>query len=141
MTGEQKPGGLEVVAKVVSAFGDPEAFGERDIEVVADMSRIPYETRLTPAEPAEARIRELVDQLLKTERDYSELRQSYDAVVAKLTTERAHGDKQYRRATDAEAKLARAVEGLRRIGYGDGGIGTHRAIAQQTLAALQQEGE
>ncbi|WP_374387189.1 hypothetical protein [Brevundimonas sp.] len=55
----------------------------------------------------------MVDQLLKTERDYSELRQSYDAVVAKLTIERGHGDKQYRRASAAEAKLARAVEALR----------------------------
>lgn len=140
MTGEQKPGGLEVVAWRAKLAADDE-WELTFIDPRCDTTDFSEVQPLTPAEPAEARIRELVDQLLKTERDYSELRQSYDAVVAKLTTERAHGDKQYRRATAAEAKLARAAEGLRRIGYGDGGIGTHRAIAQQTLAALQQEGE
>lgn len=52
--------GLEVVAKVVSAHGDPEAFGEREIEVVADLSRIPYRTDLVTAASAQARVAELV---------------------------------------------------------------------------------
>ncbi|GEM_PF-3163603 len=34
------------VAKVVSAHGDPEAFGEREIEVLQDLKRIPYNTLL-----------------------------------------------------------------------------------------------
>lgn len=144
MTGEQKPGGLEVVAKVVSAFGDPEAFGEREIEVVADLARIPYETRLTPAEPAEARIRELV-----LERDSYRTSEGRYAGMLKLAEARA---------TAAEAKLARAVEGLERIVHWrvemtGTPVDTEAANAwaltfdaaateaSQTLAALQQEGE
>lgn len=34
------------VAKVVSAHGDPEAFGEREIKVLQDLSRTPYDTPL-----------------------------------------------------------------------------------------------
>lgn len=36
----------EPVAKVVSAHGDPEAFGEREIEVLKSLSGIPYNTPL-----------------------------------------------------------------------------------------------
>lgn len=39
----------EAVAKVISKYGDPEAFGEREIEVLADLRKIPYGTRLYPA--------------------------------------------------------------------------------------------
>ena len=45
----------EPVARVVSKHGDPEAFGEREIEVIGDLSKIPYDTPLyTHADPAES---------------------------------------------------------------------------------------
>lgn len=44
----------EPVAQVVSKHGDPEAFGEREIEVLADLSKIAYDTKLyTHSDPAE----------------------------------------------------------------------------------------
>ena len=113
MTGEQKPGGLE-------------RYGFRVFNAGIGMCRLVASPGLddtnpeplTPAEPAEARIRSL------------------------------------------EAKLARAVEGLERIGiYGCGMLNQPAAMngpneqwlerrlaeyereARQTLAALQQEGE
>ena len=48
--------------------------------------------------------------LAKTERDYSELRDSYDRVSNKLCVDRAHGSRETKRATEAERKLAEAVE-------------------------------
>ncbi|MEL5710171.1 hypothetical protein [Serratia bockelmannii] len=40
------------VAEVVSKYGDPEAFGEREIRVLADLQKIPYDTKLFTAPPA-----------------------------------------------------------------------------------------
>ncbi|BCU90667.1 MULTISPECIES: hypothetical protein [Yersinia] len=34
------------IAEVVSKFGDPESFGEREIKVLVDLSAIPYDTKL-----------------------------------------------------------------------------------------------
>ncbi len=34
--------GKEPVAEVVSKFGDPEAFGERDLKLLADIQKLPY---------------------------------------------------------------------------------------------------
>ena len=42
------------VAEVVSKYGDPEAFGEREIRVLADLQQIPYDTKLFTAPPAPA---------------------------------------------------------------------------------------
>lgn len=46
----------EPVAKVVSKFGDPEAFGERELEVLVDIQKMPYNTpfftRPAPSIPA-----------------------------------------------------------------------------------------
>ena len=50
--------------------------------------------------------------LAKTERDFSELRDSYDAVSNKLCVERAHGSRETKRATEAERKLAEAERSL-----------------------------
>jgi|GEM_PF-3078016 len=55
----------EPVARVVSAHGDPEAFGEREIEVLKDLSGIPYDTPLYTSAPAS-------DELLEALRDLSE---------------------------------------------------------------------
>lgn len=44
----------EPMAEVISAHGDPEAFGEREIRVLADLRKIPYGTRLYAAPPAQA---------------------------------------------------------------------------------------
>jgi len=69
----------EAVARVVSAHGDPEAFGEREIEVLCDLSKIPYNTHLyaspalaepegwvmVPREPTE----EMIDAAVKASGD------------------------------------------------------------------------
>ena len=45
---------LAPVAEVVSKFGDPEAFGEREINLLIDLRCVPYGTQLfTAAKPAE----------------------------------------------------------------------------------------
>ena len=44
----------EPVAEVASKHGDPERFGEREIRVLADLSKIPYGTKLYAAPPAPA---------------------------------------------------------------------------------------
>lgn len=63
------------IAEVVSAYGDPEAFGEREIRVLADLSKIPYRTKLysqaaltaanTRADAAQAEVERLRDILDK----------------------------------------------------------------------------
>ena len=40
------PEGGEAVAEVVSAHGDPEAFGEREIRVLTDLRKLQYGTKL-----------------------------------------------------------------------------------------------
>lgn len=44
-----KAGQSDAVVEVVSAYGDPEAFGEREIKALTDLSKIPYGTRLYTA--------------------------------------------------------------------------------------------
>ncbi|WP_186366866.1 hypothetical protein [Yersinia aleksiciae] len=45
---------LPPVAEVVSKFGDPESFGEREIKLLIDLRGVPYGTQLfTAAKPAE----------------------------------------------------------------------------------------
>lgn len=53
----------EPVAEVVSKFGDPEAFGEREVRVLVDLNRIPYNTPLYlhPANPSVVQIREAME--------------------------------------------------------------------------------
>jgi hypothetical protein len=128
MTGEQKPGGL----------GHPTA--TNTMRSLDALFRIPSST---PAEPAEARIRDLEARI-----DY--LRTSRDGHAAE-------SHKQFLRATAAEANLARAVEGLERIVHWRVEMtgtpvdteaanawamtfDTAATEASQTLAALQQEG-
>ena len=43
-------------------------------------------------------------------------------------------------AAPSADKLRIAVEALEKVAYGDGGIGTHRAITKKALAALEAEG-
>ena len=42
----------EPVAEIVSKFGDPEAFGERELITLKDISRYPYGTKLYVEQPA-----------------------------------------------------------------------------------------
>jgi hypothetical protein len=115
----------------VTTFRD---MARREIEAMLCAAPKSAVRTIATAEPAEARIEGQANRIAALEKLASE----QSLRVMQQATRAADAEK---RATAAEAKLARAVEGLRRIGYGDGGIGTHRAIAQQTLAALQQEGE
>lgn len=81
--------------------------------------------------------------LAKTERDYSELRDSYDAVVAKLAIERDHGAKQSVRATQAERQRDEAV-GLLREWMGtwfvDSDSRGEKVIADDTRKFLANQG-
>jgi hypothetical protein len=43
------------IAEIVSAYGDPEAFGEREIKVLADIQKLPYGTKLYVSRPADVR--------------------------------------------------------------------------------------
>lgn len=48
---------LGPVAEVVSKFGDPEAFGERELNILADIQKMPYGTQLfTAAKPADLKL-------------------------------------------------------------------------------------
>ncbi|HEN3480894.1 polyphosphate kinase [Yersinia sp. KBS0713] len=60
---------LEPVAEVVSKFGDPEAFGEREIEVLIDLRSIPYGARLFTAAKPEALPRHIFSMLVNELRD------------------------------------------------------------------------
>lgn len=55
----------EAVAEVVSKFGDPEAFGEREIKVLSDLQKLPYGTKLyatpTPGDSADAPVQQAGD--------------------------------------------------------------------------------
>jgi len=41
-----KPEVVAVIAKVISAHGDPESFGQRELKVIADLQALPYDTDL-----------------------------------------------------------------------------------------------
>lgn len=112
MTGEQKPGGLEVAGHFYqTAPGQWTQMNEADGSTVA----------LTPAEPAEARVREL-----ERERD----------------TWKALAENGARQLPVYVAQLAKVKEGLGRIERSKSRTFGHlQSIARQTLAALQQEGE
>jgi hypothetical protein len=45
-TGPEQP-----IAEVVSKFGDPESFGEREIKVLVNIQKMPYNTKLYTAPP------------------------------------------------------------------------------------------
>lgn len=130
MTGEQKPGGLdgeglsttyrfayESIRKGAPGLGDTTCMAiARSINMKVSNEAVPAETR----------VREL---------------------ELELAQANANGAAHWGRATAAEAKLARAVEGLRWIAEyreepgGPPPDDEMQAIARQTLAALQQEGE
>ncbi|EOW7152444.1 hypothetical protein ACO4GX_000528 [Yersinia enterocolitica] len=45
---------LQPVAEVVSKFGDPEAFGERELNILANIQKMPYGTQFfTASKPTE----------------------------------------------------------------------------------------
>lgn len=48
---EQSLSQNDPIAEVVSKFGDPESFGEREIRVLADLQKIAYGTKLFSAPP------------------------------------------------------------------------------------------
>lgn len=148
MTGEQKPGGLEVVAWLYSTVSGEGKALVRPLQYLNGEEVLGV--ALTPAEPAEARIREV-------------------ETACKVFAEKAEnaiqeGFRHIERATAVEAKLAKAKEALEEIskmtealilaasalvlGGKEEAARIVEAIAtdfeghaRQTLAALQQEGE
>ncbi len=43
---QTEPNNSKPVAEIVSKHGDPEAFGERELQVIADIRKMPYGTKL-----------------------------------------------------------------------------------------------
>ncbi len=37
---------LQEIGAIISAYGDPEAFGEREVSVTADIQKFPYRTKI-----------------------------------------------------------------------------------------------
>ncbi|HFE9025445.1 TPA: hypothetical protein ACGATF_004161 [Yersinia enterocolitica] len=60
---------LPPVAEVVSKFGDPEAFGERELNILADIQKMPYGTQLFTAAKSEALPRHIFSMLVNELRD------------------------------------------------------------------------
>lgn len=126
MTGEQKPGGLEVVAWLYNTVsGEGKALVKPlqylDGEQVLGVA-------LTPAEPAEARIKSLEHRLETARFARVEHNRQFEA------------EREARLA--AEAKLARAVEFVRKLDCEcDPSWAWGQCERCKTLAALQQEGE
>lgn len=99
MTSPTNTAGLEVVATVVSAHGDPESFGERTIDVVANLSRIPYSMDFVTAASAQA-MNDLVAMGLA--RDAAEARADRLAILGKRLSERLCEALERAYVTDAE---------------------------------------
>lgn len=165
MTGEQKPGGLEgegLSATYRFAYDSIRkgAPGLSDATCAAIARSINMKVSVA-AEPAEARIRELERQLRIVQNAAKTLHHCRDTELQHLR-ENATFDHRLRaeheslmerdammtdlleqaeaRATAAEAKLAWVVEGLKAARGFHQMTHAHAAI-DQTLAALQQEGE
>lgn len=117
MTGEQKPGGLEVVAWLYSTVSGEGKALVRPLQYLNGEEVLGV--ALTPAEPAEARIRELEADLTKViaERD-----RNWDEYLAERQSRLEHGAREAgyldaipkleARATAAGTKLAKATEAL-----------------------------
>lgn len=57
---------LQPVAEVLSKFGDPEAFGERELNILADIQKIPYGTQLfTAAKPSGLDVEDITEFMRK----------------------------------------------------------------------------
>lgn len=149
--------GLEVVATVVSAHGDPESFGERTIDVVANLSRIPYNTDLVTASSAQAAIDEerATKEAARERIDIEMARaQAAEARVAELEAakwETRHADTMndlvaMGLARDAaEARADRLADGITAAMLiltpepGDKSLTEREKTARQLLAALQDQ--
>jgi hypothetical protein len=107
------------VAKVVSAYGDPEAFGEREIKVLQDLSRIPYNTPLY-THPAPDALRVAVE-ALEAEKEWHERVADFAFDEARECSERGEESYETTAMTKANAHTERA------------------AIITKVLAALQAE--
>ncbi|WP_227732425.1 polyphosphate kinase [Yersinia proxima] len=75
---------LKPVAEVVSKFGDPEAFGEREIEVLIDLRSIPYGARLFTAAKPEALPRHIFSMLVNELRDVPAIGCKRELIVGAL---------------------------------------------------------
>lgn len=86
-------------AEVVSKFGDPEAFGERELKVLANIQKLAYGTKFYSQEYVSALLAELEnkDRHLK-------------ASIRRESAARKGFDEQYQRAEVAEAKLATPIK-------------------------------
>ena len=153
MTGEQKPGGLEVVAR---------HHAERLLDNIACATQ---NRALLTGDPAEDKV--LTEAVIENAaQEFEAAIRDSEARIDYLRTSRdghaAESHKQFLRATAAEAKLARAVEGLQRMEWAceqlastrssaayeqmisDGQaqelleLDNARREARQTLAALQE---
>lgn len=89
----------EPVAEVVSIYGDPEAFGEREIRPLVGIQQMPYGTKLyRHAQPAPVvlkghQIRELVNQLRDIAIEYHGAQQLRERIARVLRAAMLNGGK------------------------------------------------
>lgn len=86
------------VAEIVSAHGDPEAFGERELVALVDIQKFPYRTKLYAAAPANPGS----DRLLQIHQISAEIIAS-DAW-------REHWEPDYAGGSNVRAKIKRIIE-------------------------------
>ncbi len=65
------------VAEVNSKYGDPEAFGERELNVLADIQKMPYQTKFYSQEYVDA----LIAQLEAAKQEVKELKVKLETPV------------------------------------------------------------
>ncbi|WP_145518655.1 hypothetical protein [Yersinia mollaretii] len=99
------------VAEVNSKYGDPEAFGERELNVLADIQKMPYRTKFYSQEYVDALIAQLeaAQKLNPLSVNVSELEATY---IGDIRLHMAAISDWKSRAEKAEAELSAANEKL-----------------------------
>lgn len=92
-------------AEVVSKFGDPEAFGERELKVLTDIQKLAYGTKFYSQEYVSA----LLAELEAKDKRIAELERSLTDAWRERDDWVEHSSKMERRAIETERKLATPV--------------------------------
>ncbi|ASC63636.1 hypothetical protein B9P52_04715 [Achromobacter denitrificans] len=100
------------VAEVVSRYGDPEAFGERDLKVLVDLNSYPYGAKFYAAPQASQAVRDALHELVEVlqKRHYGrmpdEVQKAFDNARAALSaqSELSSGAPNGRKRTAAERR-------------------------------------
>lgn len=98
---------LKIMAEVVSAHGDPEAFGERELVAVADIQKLPYRTKLCRHDEAMAEIERLRAENERLQRLFTHAGENLDVCMHHLSEAR-------NKALDEAAALLDEADEIRR---------------------------